>query len=433
MSSAPDLSIPISLDLAAQHHPHLLRSASYHYPHRQAFKPFTGDAKLLAGQNLSISPLALMINLPGRAIAKSELGRAFFDHLLQEISLYKTDLGRRPVTKMLLRHPFYHYQGADITELMHQLASNFRLSHKDQTPVEYCVELDPREASPENVALLCGLGFNDFLLSFPRTSSRDQLEILREGWRQVEDYNPGNLSIRLPYGYPEQDLHNLRNQLDIILQLKPQRLVLTPASELEHWELQSQHNYHNSAAASQFALAYSAMRNAGYRVLGNDCFVKGKHNLAIAQNQNRLRRTPFGYNSVNAADLLGLGPAAVSQLGRHYFSNHEQLVQYQAKLNRGQAPIAKQLSLEHLGKVCRVIIDQLLCYHRLDISYIEHRYDLKLLHLAENIAWELNSEANMELIRIHNGLLQLKDEGIMRLLFICDTFLTGISHYNPDD
>ncbi|MCV6615988.1 MAG: hypothetical protein OIF35_13525, partial [Cellvibrionaceae bacterium] len=70
---------------------------------------------------------------------------------------------------------------------------------------------------------------------------------------------------------------------------------------------------------------------------------------------------------------------------------------------------------------------------RLDISYIEHRYDLKLLHLAENIAWELNSEANMELIRIHNGLLQLKDEGIMRLLFICDTFLTGISHYNLDD
>ncbi|MBB6521409.1 hypothetical protein [Pseudoteredinibacter isoporae] len=414
-----------SFDLAAQQHPHLLRSASYNYPHRCAFKAVDDGDTQTVNQRLSISPLAIWLNLPARRF-DTALGRDFLDSLIAEITLRKEAFGRRPVTQLLLRHPFLHYQGADITELMHLLASNFRLNHRDNSPIEYCAELLLEEAEGANLALLKGLGFNEFLLSLPASPSRGDYEKLHAIWQHAREFAADSLGVRLPYGYPEQDLHSMRALLDQILSLKPDRILLTPASELDRWNLQDHIHEHGSNSASQFALIYNALRHAGYRVLGNDCFVIGRDSLAIAQNQNRLRRTAIAYNSVNAADLLGLGPAASSQLGSRYESNLEAIQPYIENLQLHKLAIDKVLQLGTKAKACRVVADQLLCYHRLDIHYIENRYELALASLAENISWEFNAEANMELMRIHNGLLQLSDDGIMRLLFISDTFLAGL-------
>lgn len=421
----PDAQSNYSFDLAAQQHPHLLRSASYNYPHRHAFKPLDDRSEEKSKRRLSISPLALWVNVPAREFDTS-LGRDFLDSLINEISLRKEAFGRRPVTQLLLRHPFYHFQGADITELMHLLASNFRLSHRDNSPIEYCAELSLAEASAANLALLKGLGFNEILLSLPANPGRSEHQALQVAWDNAQQFAPDSLGLRLPYGYASQDLHSIRALLDQVLTLKPERILLTPAGELDRWNLQHPIQQHGSHSASQFAMLYNALRHANYRVLGNDCFVKGKDPLAIAQSQNRLRRTPIAYNSVNASDLLGLGPAASSQLGSRYESNEETIGAYIQPLQRQALATANTLQLDTRAKACRVVADQLLCYHRLDINYIENRYDIALGSLAENISWELNAEANMELMRIHNGLLQLSDDGILRLLFIADTFLSGL-------
>ena len=412
-------------DLAAQQHPHLLRSASYNYPHRMAFEPLEDQNLQPQGQRLSISPLALWINLPARQF-DAPLGRPFFDALINEINIRKELYGRRPVTQLLLRHPFVHFQGADITELMHILASSFRLSHRDNSPIEYCAELSLEEANTANMALLKGLGFNEFILSLPPSLNKEEQQALDDIWQQAKEFGPDSLAIRLPYGHSSQDLHGMRTLLDKVLELRADRVLLTPSSELDRWNLADKISEHGSYSASQFTLIYNAMRHAGYRAIGNDCFVNGKDSLAIAQNQNRLRRTAIAYNSVNASDLLGFGPAASSQLGSHYECNSSQLAQYGEKLEQSQLAIDKVLQLSPKAKACRVVADQLLCYHRLDIHYIENRYDLALSSLADNISWELNAEANMELMRIHNGLLQLTDDGVLRLLFITDTFLSGL-------
>ncbi len=421
----PDAQSNYSFDLAAQQHPHLLRSASYNYPHRHAFKPLDGCAREVSKGRLSISPLAVWVNIPAHDFDTS-LGRDFLESLLNEMSLRKEAFGRRPVTQLLLRHPFYHFRGAEITELMHLLASNFRLSHRDNSPIEYCAELSLTEANAANLALLKGLGFNEILLSLPANPGHQEHQALQAAWELTQQFAPDCIGLRLPYGYANQDLHSIRSVLDQVLILKPERILLTPASELDRWNLQHPIQEHGSQSASQFAMLYNALRHANYRVVGNDCFVKGKDPLAIAQNQNRLRRTPAAYNSVNASDLLGFGPAASSQLGSRYESNEETISNYIKPLQAHKLATAKSLQLDSKAKACRVVADQLLRYHHLDINYIENRYDIALSSLAENISWELNAEANMELMRIHNGLLQLTDDGILRLLFIIDTFLSGL-------
>lgn len=412
------------LELASTHTPHLLRSASDNYPNKNSFTAAIDDAAEVAGRPLSISPLALCVNLPSKA--KQVNSRALLDALISEARHYSKDFGRRPITQLLLRHPFVHYQGAEITELMHQLASSFKLGNKDQTLVENCVELTPAEITSENLALLKGLGFNELMLGLPSHYGTKEKRQLLDCWQVCLAYEFDSIAVRLPYGFEQQDLHGQRQLLDFLLEVKPSRIKLSPAQEICQWDLEVQAS-NDASASGQFAMIYSALRNAGYRVLANDMFILGRDILATAQNQNRLRRTTIGYNAGNASDILGLGPGSISQLDMHYRFNVGSVDEYIERLEQDQIAIEQKRQLDEHGKLCRVIVDQLFCYHRLDLSYIENRYDIKINALAENLVQTLNADARVELMHIHNGLLQINDDGIMRILFICDAFLTALS------
>jgi len=415
------------LELASTHTPHLLRNASDNYPNKSSFTAASTELTESQGRPLSISPLALCVNLPSKVNQVNS--RALLDALITEMQHYSKDFGRRPITQLLLRHPFVHYQGAEITELMHQLASNFKLGNKDQTSVENCVELTPSEITAENLALLKGLGFNELMIGLPNQYGTKAKQQLHGCWQACLAYEFDSIAVRLPYGFEQQDLHGQRHLLDFLLEVKPSRIKLSSAQETCQWNLEEQAS-NDASASAQFAMIYSALRNAGYRVLANDMFILGRDILATAQNQNRLRRTTIGYNAGNASDALGLGPGSISQLDKHYRINVGNVGEYIERLEHGQLSIGQKRQLDCHGKLCRVIVDQLLCYHRLDLSYIENRYDIAINSLAENLVQTLNCDARVELMHIHNGLLQINDDGIMRILFICDAFLTALRPAN---
>jgi len=426
------------IGLAAEHNKHLLRSSSNNYPNvRQLCSCHKTDGNKIDLSGLVISPLSMLINFPaGDTAATSADSRLLLESLHQEAAIYGQTLGRRPVGQLLLRHPFKQFTGADITELMHVLSSGFNLNHRNQGYFEFCAELMPVDWVADNIALLKGLGFNELMLCLAQQPlDRSSAETLKQKWRLAQGYGFDCLSVRLAYGFIDLDLHDIRAQLDQLFELKPQRILLTDAETLNLWEncsaLEQRYSDNNAAAASQFTLIYNALRDAGYRVVGNDCFVLGKDPLATAQNQNRLRRNSMAYNAVNAVDVLGLGPGSVSNIGHHFHRNHLNRKNYIDAVKQGR-PVLSQLQLNKSGKLARVIADQLLCYHRLDIPYIDSRYNIQLGHFVDDIAWGLNKQAGTELIRIHNGLLQLNDEGVLRILFIIDKFLLELSKISAD-
>jgi oxygen-independent coproporphyrinogen-3 oxidase len=65
----------------------------------------------------------------------------------------------------------------EITELMHALASNFRLLDKGYR--EYSIEIDPRTVSPATIALLKGVGFNRVSLGIQDFDERVQKAVNR--------------------------------------------------------------------------------------------------------------------------------------------------------------------------------------------------------------------------------------------------------------
>lgn len=419
------------IEPAYLHNQHLLRSAWGNYPSIGQLQAIsnTQDQPGL-GHKLSISPLALHINFPASIKDHSaDACRQVLEAMMRECTTYSESLGRRPICQILLRHPFMSFNGADIIELIHSVSSQFNLNHRGQSDIEFCAELMFEDVNTDNVALLKGLGFNELLLCLPyERPNRDTGELLQKHWDQAQEFDFNNISVRMPYGFVDIDLHTLRAQLDWVLERKPQRIWLNEAADLNLWEnsrdIEARCDKNGATAAAQFTLIHNALRHAGYRVLGNDCFVLAKDPLAKAQNLNQLRRTSVGYNSVNASDCLGVGPGAISNLGRHHHRNISSIDQYIAA---DSYPMDSQLQLNSDGKLARIIADQLLCYHRLDIPYIDNRHDAQLHTFIEQTAEALNQQAGMELIRIHNQLLQLSDEGVLRLLFIIDNFLAELA------
>lgn len=418
------------IEPAYLHNQHLLRSAWGNYPSIGQLQAVnTPQSHPDLGRKLSISPLALHLNLPASIKDQpADICRQVLEAMIRECSTYADSLGRRPISQILLRHPFMSFNGADIIELIHSVSTQFNLNHRGQADIEYCAELMFEDVNTDNIALLKGLGFNELLLCLPyERPNRDTANTLRKHWDQALQFDFNNTSIRLPYGFADIDLHSLRAQLDWVLERKPQRIWLNEAADLNLWEnsseIEARYDKNGATAAAQFTLIHNALRHAGYRVLGNDCFVLAKDPLAKAQNLNQLRRTSIGYNSINASDCLGVGPGAISNLGRHHHRNISNINQYIAF---DSYPMSSQLQLSKEGKLARIIADQLLCYHRLDIPYIDNRHDAKLHTFIEQTAEALNQQAGMELIRIHNQLLQLSDEGVLRLLFIIDNFLAEL-------
>ena len=193
----------------------------------------------------SIEPLSLYVHIPfcqdicyycacNKIVTRdASASRRYLDALRKEISMQSTLHGKqRPVRQM-------HWGGgtptfldsAEITELMHDLASHFMLL--DEGYREYSIEIDPRTVDHDQIALLKGLGFNrislgiqDFDPLVQKSINRLQpYPMVRDLVREIRQHQFRSLSFDLIYGLPHQDVYTMDVTLDKVLQLRPDRIA----------------------------------------------------------------------------------------------------------------------------------------------------------------------------------------------------------------
>ena len=191
------------------------------------------------------APLSLYVHLPfchdicyycacNKIVTREKgVARQYLDRLLEEIELQSELVGiRRPITQM-------HWGGgtptyldnAEITELMHALASHFRLLDKGYR--EYSIEIDPRTIQPETIALLKGIGFNRISLGIQDFDPLVQKAVNRiQPYPMIEQlvdsiraHNFRSLSFDLIYGLPHQDTQSMTQTLQKVLALRPDRIA----------------------------------------------------------------------------------------------------------------------------------------------------------------------------------------------------------------
>lgn len=290
--------------------------------------------------------------------------RQLLDGVIQEIQLRCGSRSRRPVHSLHLRLPTDAFDIAEITELVYHLSRHFRLAHKGIH--RFCAQISNRQVNDNTLALLKGLGFNHLQLDVAQTCNP---EMLQQQLSRAREYQFQTVSLTVE-GLNEPLVDQL-SQLAAMSEslLDHVQLNLSPLA----WSESSQKALQEEAC---FRRLFNYFRDHGFRVIGNDCFVQRDHLLAKAQLTHTLRRTPLSYNADGITDICGLGPGALTRENHHYYRNIPSASGYLQRTRACQSPVSHAHTLTYQHKLMELVIDQLLCFHQLDLDYLRSRYQI---------------------------------------------------------
>jgi oxygen-independent coproporphyrinogen-3 oxidase len=291
-------------------------------------------------------------------------------------------------------------------ELMEVTGRHFRLLDDDSG--EYSIEIDPREASAETVAVLRGIGFNrmslgvqDFDPSVQKAVNRIQteaetLEVLeaarQRGFRSI--------SIDLIYGLPFQSVESFGpdrlsvfNYAHLPERFKPQRRINAdelpePQEKLDILEMTGER-----------------LAAAGYVYIGMDHFARPDDELAVAQRDGSLYRNFQGYSTHADCDLIGIGVTSIGMVGPTYAQNLKTLEEYYARIDAGELGVFRGLELSRDDRLRRDVITRLICHFTLRFADVERRWGI-VFH--QYFAEELVRLRGME----DDGLVAVRDTGV---------------------
>ncbi len=322
---------------------------------------------------------------------------------------------------------------AQMSELMAQTRKHFKLLDDDRG--EYSIEIDPREATEETIALLRQLGFNRMSLGVQdfepvvqkavnRIQSEEQtFKVLeaarREGFRSI--------SLDLIYGLPLQTEETFARTVERVIQFNPDRLsvfnyahlpdLFPPQRRINPDEL--------PAPAEKLRILQHTMERlaeAGYVYIGMDHFAKPDDELAVAQREGTLYRNFQGYSTHADCDLIGLGATSIGKVGDSYSQNERSLQDYYQRLDDGRLPVFRGIELTADDLLRRAVITQLICNFEMQFAAIEERFGIGF---ESTFATELGELRDMEkdgLVEFIPGGITVKPAGRLLIRNICMPF-----------
>ena len=403
------------------------------------------------------APLSLYLHLPfckdicyycgcNKIVTRQKgVARRYLDHLQKEIEQQSRLVGeQRPVTQM-------HWGGgtptyldnAEITELMHMLASHFRLLDKDYR--EYSIEIDPRTVDPGAIALLKGVGFNrislgiqDFDPLVQQAVNRIQpYEMVAPLVDNIRSHHFRSLSFDLIYGLPNQDRYTMRETLRKVNSLRPDRIACYNYAHLPQ-------RFSSQRAIDRMALPVPeeklqlqqmishTLQDAGYLHIGMDHYVLPEDELARALQEGRLQRNFQGYSLHMADDLLGLGVSAISQIGDFYLQNERDLDAYYRLVEGGKMPFTRGCKVTGEDKLRRHIIMSLISDLRLDISDCNYQFGIDFATRFQHELASLQSLAGDGLLEISDREITVTHRGRPFLRNICMPFDAYLNAHGGD-
>lgn len=246
---------------------------------------------------------------------------------------------------------------------------------------EISIEIDPRQARPGDAAAWAAMGINRVSVGVQDLDLRVQQAINRvQPAEQVAtvlaDLRAAGLrqiNLDLILGLPWQTAASLHHSLDWVIAQQPGRIALFAYAHMPA-RFPAQRAIPEHAlpdAAARIALQADARKQlcrAGYVDIGLDHYARPDDPLAVAQDAGRLRRNFQGYTVLDNADLLGIGPSAISDVGPCLSQNHGARAEYAACLARGELPTHRGYWRTAEDLRTGAVIEELMCLRRIDTA-----------------------------------------------------------------
>ena len=359
----------------------------------------------------------------------------YLDRLYKEIELQGALFDRTRTVDQL------HWGGGTPTfiaheqmrELMEVTRRHFRL-HDDDTG-EYSIEIDPREASAETIALLRDLGFNRMSLGVQDFEEKVQKAVNRiqseaETFMVLEESRKRgfkSISIDLIYGLPFQTVESFGRTLEKIIDVGPDRLSVFNYAHLpELFMPQRRINAEELPPPGEkldiLQHTIERLTQAGYVYIGMDHFARPDDELAVAQRDGTLYRNFQGYSTHADCDLIGLGATSIGMVGHTYGQNLKGLDEYYAALDAGRLAVFRGVELNADDLLRREVITRLICHFQLPFAAVEAKHGIRF---ADYFATELKELASLEadgLVQVTADAITVQPAGRLLIRNICMVF-----------
>ena len=342
----------------------------------------------------------------------------YLDRVAKELELQGALFDRSRVVEQL------HWGGGtptflnhdEIRRLMDTTRKHFTLRDDDEG--DYSIEIDPREATPETVALLRELGFNRMSLGLQdfdpvvqkavnRIQSEEEtfsvLHAAREsGFKSV--------SVDLIYGLPHQTADSFQKTVDKVLEVRPNRLSVFNYAHLPtlfkpQRRIDESHLPTPDQKLEILQRTNQQLSEAGYLYIGMDHFALPDDELAVAQREGTLYRNFQGYSTHRDCDLIGIGVTSIGVVGNTYSQNLKTTEEYYASIDGGDLSVFRGVELDADDILRRDVITELICNFRLKFSDIEQRNDIVF---RDYFATELEELKVM----VEDGLVTMDEESV---------------------
>ncbi|VAW99635.1 Coproporphyrinogen III oxidase, oxygen-independent [hydrothermal vent metagenome] len=392
-------------------------------------------------------PLSLYFHIPfcdticyycacNKIITKNhDKAETYLDYLITELKLQAQLFDADRIVEQL------HWGGGtptflsheQMTTLMSATRENFKL--RDDDEAEYSIEIDPRKASTETIALLRNLGFNRISLGVQDFSKKVQNAVNRiqpESETSLiiaaaKENKFKSINIDLIYGLPFQTVTSFKDTIDKVIQYSPDRIAIynyahlpqlfKPQRRISERDLPSPNE---KLAILQMVI--ETLTSAGYVYIGMDHFAKPQDELSIAQRNKGLHRNFQGYSSHQECDMVAMGVTAISKVEDCFSQNVKTLDAYYEKLDQQQLPILKGYELNFDDELRSDIIAEITCYSQLDINKIEKDFGIIFNDYFSNIKDKLLQLESDGLITRKNKIITVTLAGRLLLRNIAMVF-----------
>jgi oxygen-independent coproporphyrinogen-3 oxidase len=352
--------------------------------------------------------------------------------LIRELALVEQALGQSP------RVRFLHLGGGtpnmlsrdDMTRLFAALRHVFRIS----PGAEIAAEIDPAVLTRDWVRAAAFHGLTRASLGVQNLSPAVQAAVNRPeafsviaeavGW--LREAQIPSINLDLMYGLPHQTVADVRDTLDAVLTLRPERIALFGYAHVP-WMKANQQLIDESALPGpaeridQSESAAEQLTAEGYVRIGMDHFALPEDDLARAQAGGTLRRNFQGYTTDTAQALIGLGVSAISRLPQGYLQNSAAETSWRAALKADRLPVARGLVLTDDDRFRGEIIERLMCAMTVDLAEVCRRHGRALADLAGSLQ-RIEAMNLAGMTRYQDGRLTITPAGRLVVRSICTAF-----------
>ncbi len=271
----------------------------------------------------------------------------------------------------------------DLRKLKHCLQSNFQFSED----AEISIELDPSDLD-ENMLSGFGefgmnrasIGVQDFSEEVQKAINRPQsFEDTRAVVSGLREIGINSLNIDALYGLPLQTLSGLRNTLEQVVSLSPDRIAMFGYAHVPWMKKHQQMIDETSipgldARFSQARQAEEFLTEAGYQQIGIDHFARPEDSLARALQQRTLKRNFQGYTTDNSQFLIGLGASSIGKTPQGFVQNTPATLSYTRQVENGELPVFRGVCISSVDNLRSAVIEQLMCYFEIDFQWLEENF-----------------------------------------------------------